>query len=276
MNDTNNNPVPNLNKLLFLKLGGSLITNKNQPNTVRQEILYRLAQEIAEALRSDPKLSLIIGHGSGSFGHVAGKHYGTRQGVRTAQEWLGFTKVWHAAQMLNRFVLDALTGAGLPVIGFSPFSSITAESGQIKHWDLTPLQSTLRAGLVPVVYGDVVCDTQLGGTILSTEDLFNYLARQIKPGRILLAGIEAGVWADYPTCSRLVEEITPSNFPGIARSLGASNATDVTGGMLSKVQINLNLVSQIPWLDILIFSGTIPGNILRALGGAHPGTRIHI
>jgi isopentenyl phosphate kinase len=39
---------PQIRKLHFLKLGGSLITDKNQAHTHRPETLNRLAEEIAQ------------------------------------------------------------------------------------------------------------------------------------------------------------------------------------------------------------------------------------
>ena len=51
--------------LIFLKLGGSLITNKNIPFSARKDTLRRLAAEISEALDTNPELKLLIGHGSG-------------------------------------------------------------------------------------------------------------------------------------------------------------------------------------------------------------------
>ena len=53
--------------LVFLKLGGSLITDKSKPDTPRIAVLERLAKEIRRALTDQPQLSLLIGHGSGSF-----------------------------------------------------------------------------------------------------------------------------------------------------------------------------------------------------------------
>jgi isopentenyl phosphate kinase len=113
-----------------------------------------------------------------------------------------------------------------------------------------------------------------GGTILSTEDLFEHLARHLHPERILLAGIEEGVWADFPACTRLIPEITPQNIPEVAPALGGSTATDVTGGMASKVKQSLALVQEIPGLEIGIFSGQKPGLLKNALLGATAGTRL--
>ena len=272
--------MPNLQSqnstLQFLKLGGSLITDKSRPHTPRLDVLGRLSREISEARTQEPFINLIIGHGSGSFGHVPAKKYGTRQGVHTAQEWMGFAEVWREAAALNRLVMDALASAGLPVISFPPSASVTARSGRVEAWDLAPIRSALQAKLIPVVQGDTVFDSLRGGTILSTEDLFDYLARQLRPTRILLAGLEKGVWADYPTCSRLIPEITPANLEEVAPALGGSAETDVTGGMASKVHQSLSQVKAVPGLEILIFSGQQPGAVKEALLGSQAGTVVKV
>ena len=49
---------------------------------------------------------------------------------------------------------------------------------------------------------------------------------------------------------------------------------DVTGGMLSKVRTMLDLLVEVPGLEILIFSGLVPGNVSQVLSGSEIGTRI--
>jgi isopentenyl phosphate kinase len=214
----------------------------------------------------------VLGHGSGSFGHGPARRWGTRAGVRSPEEWLGFAEVWRAAQALNRLVLDALSAAGLPAIAFPPSAAVTARDGQVAAWDLDPIRRAMQAGLLPVIYGDVVFDTERGGTILSTEDLFAHLARQLRPGRLLLAGLEPGVWADFPACTRLIAEITPQDLPALEGALGGSAAPDVTGGMASKVKSVMALAQEIPGLEALVFSGETPGSLRRALLGERVGT----
>ncbi|HSF80584.1 MAG TPA: isopentenyl phosphate kinase [Anaerolineales bacterium] len=260
------------NPLQFLKLGGSLITDKTKVHTLRIEVLNRLASEIAEVYNSSPEIKLVIGNGAGSFGHVSAKKYGTRQGVRTAEEWRGFVEVWREAATLSHHVAFALQEAGLPALAIHPSSTVISVAGRVARWDISPLEAALGAGLIPVIHGDVTFDTVRGGTILSTEDLFGYLASQLKPRRVLLAGLEAGVWADYPTCTRLIKLITPVNMADVTPALSGSRADDVTGGMFSKVQQSLDLTSQIAGLEVLIFSGEQPGNVTRALAGENIGT----
>jgi len=261
--------------LIFLKLGGSLITDKLHPYTPRPKKLDFLAQEIASALKENKDLHLILGHGSGSFGHPAASGYKTRLGVSGPAAWRGFGEVWYQASSLNRIVVDALHRAGLPAITLSPAASIKAHDGNIINWDHYPIQSALLNGLLPVIHGDVAFDEIRGGTILSTEDLFSHLAHQLKPQRILLAGLEVGVWADFSAHKQLLAELTPESFAQHASGLGAAAGTDVTGGMLSKVTGMLSLIEQIPDLEVLIFSGEQSGNLILALGGQNPGTRLH-
>ena len=113
--------------LKFLKLGGSLITDKNIEYTARVDTLRRIAEEIKTARELEPSLRLVLGHGSGSFGHVAAKKYGTRHGVKNAEEWKGFLEVWREARRLDQIVLDIFLDAGLPVIAFPPSGGVTAD-----------------------------------------------------------------------------------------------------------------------------------------------------
>ncbi len=262
-------------RLVFLKFGGSLITDKTRPYTARLEKLDSLAAEVASVLTKDPDLHLVLGHGSGSFGHSAANRHATRLGVSTPEAWRGFAEVWYQASALNRLVVEALRRTALPVMTFSPAASVTARAGKVFAWDHYPIQASLSNGLLPVVHGDVAFDEVRGGTILSTEDLFAYLARQLHPERILLTGLEAGVWADFPSRERLLAEITPADISQLDPVLGPAVGTDVTGGMHSKVTGMLSLVDEIPDLEICIFSGEQPGNLRDALLGKNPGTLLH-
>jgi isopentenyl phosphate kinase len=263
-----------MEELVFLKLGGSLITEKDQAHTVRKATLQRLAREIASACRDNPNLRLVLGHGSGSFGHMAARKHNTRQGVASPQQWAGFAEVWNEARALNQLVVEACCEAGLPVIAFPPSANLIASRGQVVRWDICALQTALSHNLVPLVNGDTIFDEQLGGTIFSTEELFQYLAHKLHPARILLAGIEQGVWTDFPACTHLEPFIDSQIYQRLSGQVGGASAPDVTGGMAQKVELMLSLASEIPGLQALIFSGEQPGLVYQALSGAAPGTLI--
>lgn len=268
-----------MDNLIFLKLGGSLITDKSRPYTARVEKIRELAEQIARALREQPALRLLLGHGSGSFGHTAAREYRTREGVppespEAGRYWQGFAEVGYQARRLHVLVMDALREADAPALSLPPSAAVVARDGKVERWDLEPLQRALSAGLLPVIHGDVVFDRARGGTILSTEELFAHLAHALRPQQILVAGLEAGVWADFPARTRLVEQIEPGAFAGIRTGVGPAVGADVTGGMAEKVRLLVGLCAELPGLTARIFSGEEPGNLLRALRGEAPGTLI--
>jgi isopentenyl phosphate kinase len=252
--------------LIFLKLGGSLITDKSREQTVLPDRLARLAAEISRAIAARPDLQLVIGHGSGSFGHTEGKKYGTRQGVSTPEQWRGFADVAHVAARLNRHVLDALRAAGVPAINCQPSASAIARDTLVTSLALQPIRNALAHGLVPLVMGDVAIDEVRGGTIISTEDVFRYLAEQLKPSEILLAGIERGVLTRWPD-GDVVPLINAANIDSVRSVLRGSHMADVTGGMESKVLEMLAQAQSMPGLSIRIFSGVEAGLVEKVLGG---------
>jgi isopentenyl phosphate kinase len=276
-----------MKELVLLKLGGSLITDKTRPYTPLLDVMDDLSQQIVTALRSQPDLRLVVGHGAGSFGHVAASEYKTRDGYprpsplthreRDTTEdnyWKGFAEVWYQASSLNRYMMEALHKAGLRTIALPPSGSVIASDGQVAVWETTPIRMALAAGMVPVIFGDVVFDEVRGGTILSTENLFSYLVKAMAPDRVLLAGLEDAVWEDFPARTRPINQITPDTFEEIKHSVVGSAAADVTGGMEAKVREMLDLVQENPGLKIKIFSGIQPGNLVRALLGETLGTEI--
>ncbi len=263
----------NLNSdLVFIKLGGSLITDKDRTETADSTMLSGLLEEIANIRRNHPNLKLLLGHGSGSFGHHAAKQAGTRAGVYTAADWQGYQAVWASARCLNQIVVAACQQAGLPVLAFPPSASVVTNNHAIHAWELEPIKCALTAGLIPLVYGDVVTDLAIGGTILSTEDLFFHLGLALKPARILLAGEEEAVFADFPLNQQPLSHI--SKDAEKAAYLQGSASLDVTGGMLSKVQLMQKLCRQLPGLQAVIFSGRNPRNLKGILDGKPIGTLI--
>jgi isopentenyl phosphate kinase len=260
--------------LIFLKLGGSLITDKNKTNTANTQKIAEISTEIAASLRESPDLQLVIGHGSGSFGHHAARQFGTRDGVHTPEEWTGFAQVWERARALNQIVIENLSKAGLPVFTFSPSSTLLAENHVPQSWNFGPLRSAVEHKLIPVIHGDVVFDTQIGGTILSTEELFIELANHMVPDRILLAGVEPGVWNDYSKKDYIVKSITPALFMNKELQKLQSSSPDVTGGMGSKITSMLSIVQKNPSTIVSIFSGVEPRSIHSILTGSFLGTTI--
>jgi isopentenyl phosphate kinase len=258
--------------MIFLKLGGSLITHKDRPLRSRDETIKRLAGEIAQFIQEFPNEQLLLGHGSGSFGHhVAAKHQ-THLGASGAEDWRGFAEVWMTARRLNRIVMDALHETGVAAVAFPPSASVLCKNGEIESYAFDPVQAALEAGLVAVVYGDVAFDSGQGACIVSTERVFAALALVLLPDRVLFAGVDEGVYADYPARTKLMEAISEPDLENV--ELAGAETEDVTGGMADKVLHALALAGLLPGAEVRIFSGEPPGAVLSALRSDSLGTLV--
>jgi isopentenyl phosphate kinase len=258
--------------LIFVKFGGSLITDKRVEGSFREDVVLRLGREIHAAMTENPNVQILLGHGSGSFGHFAAREYGTMEGVHTPEQWRGFARVATAAAELNHLTAKALRAADLPVWCIQPSASALSRDGVIVNLAVEPIREALLKGIIPLVYGDVSLDEVRGGTIISTETIFFFLARHLPVSQILLLGEVEGV---YDQDGQVIREIRPDNLHAIEEALGGSAGTDVTGGMETKVRDMVTLTRLVPGLTIRIMNGGEPDALRRAiLGAAHPGTQI--
>ncbi len=260
-----------MSELVLLKLGGSIITDKTQPYTARLDVIERLAAEIKTAMdeRGDD-LRLVIGHGAGSFGHEAAAKYQTHKGAINADSWLGFAEVAAAASDLNNIILKALRDAGIPAMRFQPSASTRTRGEQLMYFETFPLKEALQHSVVPVVYGDVSVDANQGMSIVSTEKLFDNLARELSPGRILFCGHVDGVYDKDPLKNpdaEMIDSVDRDNWEEVEEMLGGSHGVDVTGGMFTKVRDMYRLTIAMPPMQAMIFSGEEPGNLEAVLKG---------
>ena len=255
-----------MDELVFLKLGGSLITDKSREATAREGVIRRAAREIREALEARPDLRLLVGHGSGSFGHFVARRYGLLE--EGPPNWQGYAETGAAAARLNRLVTDIFLAEGVPVVSIQPSASAHCRDGELISMATEPIELMLHHGLAPLVYGDVALDELHGCTIISTEQILAYLADHLDPARIILAGEVAGVFTADPLrdqSAQLIPEISRQNFHQVEHMLAGSHGVDVTGGMLTKVRSMYALVQRRPELTVQLISGRKPGLIKRAL-----------
>ena len=249
-------------ELIFIKLGGSLITDKRKRETPRPRIITSIAQEIRSFLDSSKDVALLLGHGSGSYGHWEATNYNTLTGIETSHQWRGFARVSAAASRLNRLVVDTFLKVGVPVLSMQPSASIDSKAGIILEYNTQNIRNCLTHELIPLIFGDVAFDRSRGGTIFSTEALFAYLTPIFQPAHIILLGNAPGVLNNQ---GHLIPKITPLNYKEMEQHLHGSKYTDVTGGMADKVKLMVDLVKIYPDLKVHILSGTQSGILKQTL-----------
>ncbi len=247
-----------------LKLGGSVITNKEKPSTPNLRAIERLANEISQAKVS----SLILVHGGGSFGHPVAERYGIAEGYENHSQIMGFSETHRAMTELNSLVMEALISHNIPAVEVKPSSCVVTKAGRITNMELNPLKKMLKIGFVPVLYGDAVLDSEKGFAILSGDQLVSSLAITLGADRIIIGVDEDGLYTADPKTdpsAHLIDYITVEELKSLKHKIGGSKATDVTGGMLGKM---LELTSAIEHkIQTLIVNATKPHRVYKALKG---------
>jgi isopentenyl phosphate kinase len=265
--------------LVFLKLGGSLLGDKRRRKSFRTAAVQRLAGEISSAREKQPGMRLLLAHGGGGFAHFPAERRRTREGLAGGGGWRGFAETRRGVLEINARVLDALARGGLRPTLVSPSAGLIARDGKVRRWDLRVIRALLKEGQIPLIHGDAVLDERRGFTILSTEELFDFLAGRLHPERIILACDMEGVYLAYPRRLSLVRFVDRKNIAEIRRTLHATvpqraDRPDVTGGMLAKVERLYKIARRIPGLDARIVSGLSAGTVESALCGGEAGTAV--
>jgi len=260
--------------LIILKIGGSIITDKfSKIPKVDSKNLKRISEEIA-SVYNKKKISLIIIHGAGSYGHVIVKETRINKGIKTERQLKDFAETQRLQNELNSIVTKYFINAGLPAIPCQASSFAVMESGRLVDMDTSAIKGLLETGMVPILYGVPAFDKTQKCSILSGDQIAPYLAVKLNAKKIIHATNVDGVFDKDPNKyanAKLIPEINSKNINQVKQWLNGSIATDVTGGMFGKVSELLEI-----GVDSHLVNGLIDGNIVRAFKDEKIGTIIRV
>jgi isopentenyl phosphate kinase len=260
-------------ELVAIKLGGSLITDKERPDTPRLDVLARVCRDVA-ALGRDGR-RLIVGHGGGSYAHTAATRWGVGAGVLDETGLDGASHTQARAAALHALVVRALLDAGARPFSLAPSSFLVARAGTVESAWLDALALALDRGFLPVVRGDVALDLAWGASIVSTETVLVQVAAGL-PGRgyrvthALWLGETDGVLDER---GATIAEIDASEVEAFAARAGTARGADVTGGMAHRLR-SVGLLARMG-VESWIGDGRRPDVLAAAVSGREPsGTRV--
>lgn len=254
-----------MRSLILIKLGGSLITNKNKADNINRNNLNEICREIKLAQSSGFKL--IIAHGQGSFAHRPAKKYNTFQGIVNKKSYQGVCEVAGKASQLNQLVLDTMLEKGIRVFSIKPSSIIISQNHQLNKIFTESIEQLLKNNLIPFLYGDQIIDKKTGCTIFSAEKVLNSIALNLKEKKYKIKKIIHCTNTDgvFNAGGKVIKKINFKNFSQYKKYIKGSSNMDVTGGMLHKVEQSLNLAKYN--ISSLIINGATRNNLLKAIKG---------
>jgi isopentenyl phosphate kinase len=235
--------------------------------SMKNGFLASLVKQVSRAVEEKPSKRFIIGHGSGSFGHVTAVKYETIRGFVNGESRLGMAIVQDAAAQLNRKVVYEFIKNDLPAVTFSPSNTLVASGRKQQQNFFKLLEMYLEKGLFPVTYGDVIVDIKQGCTIWSTEEVLAFLAQMfLGEGYTVDSMVHVTEVAGFlDEQKQLIPEITAKTWPDLKKHLGKTKGFDVTGGMALKIEESLELAKR--GVKSVILSGMVPDNLYNYLVG---------
>jgi isopentenyl phosphate kinase len=249
---------------VVLKIGGSVITDKEGDLAAKTEVINRLAEEVAKANVKN----LIVVHGGGSFGHPTAQKHGIKEGFKQDGQRIGFAETHHVMTVLNGLVMDAFVWHEIPAVSIAPSSCVITENGRIKLFEDAALRMLMKMEFTPVLYGDTTVDEKLGFTVLSGDQIVTYLALKFNACKIIMGVDTDGLYSADPKTeknAKLYTRLTLKEMCTIQGKLAKPISADVTGGMFGKVNELIPAVEK--GIPVSIVNGCKPGRVYRALSG---------
>ena len=249
-------------EIVCIKLGGSLITDKNKPYTTRPQIITQLVTELKKVLQDHPHLNLILGNGAGSFAHQSAQKYDTSHGFSDQKGAFGACMVHVDAAKLNSILIEECLKQEMPAYSLQPSAMMIANNRSLSDSYWSTLNVLLEKKIIPFIYGDVILDTSIGSTIYSTDVLFTYVATYLLSQNHSIKIIHVGNYQGVlDTEDRVIPLITPDTYDSMKNALTSSESTDVTGGMKHKLEEALTMTHY--GLKTMIINGSLKNNLLR-------------
>lgn len=234
--------------MILIKLGGSIITNKEKPLSARKKTIEKIIHELKKI--DEP---FIIVHGGGSFGHYWSVKYDMHTKPSNYNAY-GVSVVKNSMIELNQIILNSFIKNKLNPYCLPPTDFIFGNKPITKK--VKEIEKIAKAHFVPVTFGDALWFGKNKSYILSGDKIMTILAKILKPRLCIFVLNVDGLYSDVKS-KKLIHELKGEK-PSITKS-----AKDVTGGMKRKVseatQISKN------GMNVFFVNGNKPERIVDAV-----------
>ena len=252
-------------EIILLKLGGSLLTDKNKPFSIREDVVRSVIQQIIDANKK-----IILIHGGGSFGHPLAKKYNISTGIDSSisNQILGLTETHQSMNKFNSRIINLFLEQKYPALSIQASSIFIKDSQIISTYSIDIIETALDLNILPILYGDIILDKKGSFSIISGDTIIFELCENLNKysvSKVIFTMETDGLYIqDNDEKSILVTECNSNELDSLELA-ALGQKIDVTGGIRGKI----NAIKEICKYNIpvQIINGLENGNILKALKG---------
>jgi len=234
--------------MILIKLGGSIITNKEKPLSARKSTIDKIAKSLRKINES-----FVVVHGGGSFGHYWSVKYNMHTKPAMYNQH-GVAVVKNSMVSLNKIILDSFLKNRLNPYCLPPADFMSGNMSIIKK--VKEIENIAKSNLVPVTFGDALWYGKKKSYILSGDKIMTILAKTLRPRLSIFVLNVDGVFSDLKTKNLIYE--MKSQRPQFSKI-----SMDVTGGMKRKIE-EATRISRLG-LDVFFVKGNKPQRIVDAI-----------
>ncbi|MFB5610649.1 MAG: isopentenyl phosphate kinase [Nitrosopumilaceae archaeon] len=234
--------------MILIKLGGSIITNKEKPLSPRKKSIDRIVKALKKI--DEP---IVVVHGGGSYGHYWSVKYNmhTKPANYNAH---GVSVVKNSMVELNKIILDSFLKNKLNPYCLPPTDFIFGNKPITKK--IKEVEKIAKTNLIPITFGDALWFGKKKSYILSGDKIMSILAKILKPRLCVFVLNVDGLYSD-PKTKKLIHELKGEK-PLIMKS-----SKDVTGGMKRKVDEATKISKN--GMNVFFVNGNKPERIVDAV-----------
>ena len=234
--------------MILIKLGGSIITNKEKPLSPKPKTIDKIVKNIKRI--HEP---MIVVHGGGSFGH----YWSVKFDMHTKPAPYnpkGVSIVKNSMIELDKIILDSFLKNKLNPYSIPPTDFMFGNKSIAKK--IHEIEKISKSNLIPVTFGDALWYGNKKSFILSGDKIMTIFAKILKPRLSIFVLNEDGLYSDLKS-KKLIHEVKNQKL-----SI-TENSMDVTGGMTRKVQEATKISRS--GLDVFFVNGNKPERIVKAV-----------
>lgn len=258
-------------KVTVLKLGGSLLTDKSIPYTLREDTLKTVAQEIKECFDSGLIEALVLIHGVGSYGHPPVLEHNLHKGFKNLNQLIHLSKTQYTVNNYRNMISKAFLDFGIPINLMHTSSIVIGTNMEIINSSFNSLKGFLSLGMVPLIGGDMMYDESMGFSVCSGDQIAVVLSRVLSAKRLLFATDVPGVYDKDPKLGiklKLYKEININAIDQLLNKWDESKKGDASGKMRGKLHSLVSIKDLIKeGLEVAILSMNKKGVLKKYLKG---------
>ncbi len=225
---------------LLVKLGGSIVTNKNSADyNVETEIVKNCLVALKQYQAENPETKLILIHGAGGHIHHLAQTYGlTTSCADDPRKLEQAYEVQKTTKRLSDDIVAIAKSIDFPVVQVPTCDVVTNECGTFMNINMEYIASALRSASVALLYGDMVPDARYGLSICSGDTLITELAPLVNATRVIYVSDIDGLYTNDPyqdANAELIEKISVTELGSNRITITNSHSIDVTGGLKNKL-----------------------------------------